>query len=194
LKIGCLYGKQEVNNMFGRKAYKAAAGALAVAALALAGRAYARQESAPASAAPPYKQPAGTAGLQAQRGPERMVEILSAILDLSPAQTTQIRSILQNSRQNAQPLLMQLQQQRQQLRQAVVAGQTTTAALQPVANQLGQTVSQLALLHAQTWGQVLNVLTPAQRAKAEKLQDLFHSRAAGMWMGQEAAEEQLPTE
>ncbi len=137
-----------------RNSLGAGAAVLALAGLlALGGAAYAQQAPAP--------QPA--------RRIDRVVDHMKTVLDLSDAQASQIRGILQQQMQAAQPLVDQQRQARLALRQAVVSGHTDTATLQPLANQIGQTASELALLRAQAAGQILPILTPDQQAKAKKL-------------------------
>ncbi|GEM_PF-5363649 len=137
-----------------RPSQGARAAALVFAALlVLGGAAYSQQAPAP--------QPA--------RRLDRIVDHMKTVLDLSDAQASQIRGILQQQMQAAKPLVDQRRQARLALRQAVESGRTDTATLQPLANQIGQTATQLALLRAQTAGQILPILTPDQQAKAKKL-------------------------
>src|ERR1044071_7209361 len=114
--------------------------------------------------------------------PNRMLERAQIVLDLSDSQVAQIRTILNQNRTAARPLFKQIHDERLALKQAVENGKTDTATLQPLANQLGQTVSQLAVMRAQVAGQIYPILTPAQRAKAEKLHGLFEQRAGRFMM------------
>ena len=119
-------------------------------------------------------------------GHQRMLQRMAVVLDLSDSQVSQIQAIFQQNMATAQPLFQQLQAERQALAQAVENGKTDTATLQPLANQVGQIVSQLALLHAQVAGQVYPILTPAQQAKAKKLHGLFQQHARAFMMRQNA--------
>lgn len=119
-------------------------------------------------------------------GHQRMLQRLAVVLDLSDSQVSQIQAILQQNRATAQPLFQQLQSERQAFQQAVESGKTDTATLQPLANQVGQTVSQLALLHGQVAGQIYPILTPAQRDKAKKLHALFQQHARPFVMDEHA--------
>ncbi len=99
----------------------------------------------------------------------RMLQHLATVLDLSESQTTQIRSIVDGKMETARPLLMQLRQNHQAFQQAIESGKTDTASLQPLADQVGKTVAQLALLRAQAVAEIYPILTPEQREKAKKL-------------------------
>jgi|SRR5712692_10572625 len=111
--------------------------------------------------------PGGFGGPGAHHG--RMIEHLATVLDLSEAQTTQLRSIMESKMETAHPLMMQLRQSHQALQQAIENGKSDTASLQPLADQLGKTVAQLALLRAQAVAEIYPILTPDQREKAKKL-------------------------
>src|SRR5713226_1863379 len=109
----------------------------------------------------------GFGGFGAHHG--RMLQHLATLLDLSEAQTTQIRPIVEGKMEAARPLLMQLRQNHEAFQQAIESGKTDTASLQPLADQMGKTVAQLALLRAQTLVEIYPILTPEQREKAKKL-------------------------
>jgi protein CpxP len=115
---------------------------------------------------------------------QRFLRIATVVLDLSDAQQTQIRSILDQNLTLAQPLLAQLQQTHQAFEQAVGSGQTNDATLQPLANQLGQEVAQLAIIKARASAQVLAVLTPEQLATAEKIRGRLREQFRERWLQQ----------
>jgi Spy/CpxP family protein refolding chaperone len=129
----------------------------------------------------------GAAAVLAQ-GPlahgQRLLRIATVVLDLSDTQQTQIQAILDQNLTIAQPLLAQLQQTHQALEQAAGAGQTNDATLQPLANQLGQEVAQLAIIKAKATAQVHAVLTPEQLAKAEKVRGRMRERFRERWLQQ----------
>jgi Spy/CpxP family protein refolding chaperone len=127
---------------------------------------------APAQAAP--QTPNGT-----MRGPGRMLQRMAVVLDLSDSQVSQIRSILRQNMQDNRSLRTQARQARQALLQAVENGKTDQATLKPLADQVGQAASQVALERAQALGEIYNILTPAQREKANKLHGLFGSPLRG---------------
>jgi Spy/CpxP family protein refolding chaperone len=158
--------------MFTKKTFGAAVAALVLMSPLVFTSAALRGDPAPAQTAPQTPTRAG-------RGLDRMLQRATVVLDLTDTQVTQIRSVLQQSMQNNQPLMQQARQARQAMVQAVEGGQTDATALKPLADQVGQTVSQLALARAQTFGQVYALLTPAQREKANQLHALFAPRMGG---------------
>ena len=115
---------------------------------------------------------------------ERFLRVATVVLDLSDAQQTQIRAILDQNLTVAQPLLAQLEQTHQAFEQAVGSGQTNDATLQPLANQLGQEVAQLAIIKAKATAQVHAVLTPDQLARAEKIRGRLRERFRERWLQQ----------
>lgn len=115
---------------------------------------------------------------------QRFLRIATVVLDLSDAQKTQIRSILDHNLTVAEPLLAQLQHTHQAFEQAVGSGQTNDATLQPLANQLGQEVAQLAIIKAKATAEVHAVLTPEQLAKAEKIHGRLRERFHERWLQQ----------
>jgi Spy/CpxP family protein refolding chaperone len=64
--------------------------------------------------------------------------------------------------------------------------QDDAASLQPLGDQVGRTVAQLAVLRAQAAAEIHAVLTPEQRVKARQLYDQFRNRLRQHWMQQAA--------
>ena len=143
----------------------AAPAAVVIAAVVLAGGAVAVQAQGP------------------QAGPhaDRFLRIATVVLDLTDSQQVQIRSILDQNLATAQPLLNQLRQTHQAFEQAVDNNQTGDATLQPLARELGQEVAQLAIIKARAIAQMHAVLTPEQRARAEKIHDRLRGRFQERW-------------
>lgn len=95
--------------------------------------------------------------------PGRLIQTLN----LSAAQKDQARSIFQQARQTAQPVRLQLQQNRQTLENAVIGG-STGAEIQQLATQQGTLLGQMLAIRSQAWSQFFNLLTPEQRTQASK--------------------------
>ncbi|MBI3665962.1 MAG: Spy/CpxP family protein refolding chaperone [Acidobacteria bacterium] len=117
-----------------------------------------------------------------RRSPGRFLRLASVVLNLSDDQTNQIRTIVQQQMQTAKPLLQQAQQNHQAIRQAIESGQSDTTALLPLADRVGKTASQLALVRAETAAEIYAVLTPEQRQKAAKLHNFFRDGFRRKWM------------
>jgi protein CpxP len=108
--------------------------------------------------------PAGKAATMKQRLQRRMIKAL----DLTDAQKQQAKTIRQNTRQQVEPLALQLKQDRQTLNAAVQAGDTTK--IQQLSTQLGTLQGQALALRAGGRAQFFALLTPDQKTKAAEFQ------------------------
>ena len=131
-----------------------------------AGVAYAGQRA--------FGPPAGGPGMG---GPGRMMMgMLSERLGLSDAQKQQIKSIMQQNRDQIGPIGKAAADAREALMDAARNG-ADDATLQQKANDLGAAESQLALAHAKIQAQIFQqVLTPDQQQKALQLRDQMKAR------------------
>jgi len=85
-------------------------------------------------------------------------------LDLTAAQKQQAKTIFQNIHQQAQPLAMQLKQDRQSLKAAVQAGDT--AQIQQLSTAMGTLHGQVLGIRSAGMAQFYALLTPDQKTKA----------------------------
>jgi Spy/CpxP family protein refolding chaperone len=97
-------------------------------------------------------------------------------LGLTDAQKTEIKSILVAERPHAEPLFRQLASTRKQLRDVTGGGSFDEAQVRNLASQQAQTIAELVVTKERVKSKVYNVLTPEQRAMAEKMRALFESR------------------
>ncbi len=115
--------------------------------------------------------------------PDKLIEHAlnraAVVLDLTEAQKTQIKAILEAEKPTVQPLVMQLTAQHKELRTVTDDGQFNEAQVQAIAARQGQTMTQLIVEKERVQSQIYTVLTPEQRAKAEKMRDQFMSRIQG---------------
>jgi len=96
-------------------------------------------------------------------------------LNLTDVQKQQARSIFAEARKSTAPLRQQLQQNRQAYRAAVKSndqGQIAT-----LSKSSGELRGQLKAARTQTMAQFFQILTPEQRAKAEKMQVRMQQRS-----------------
>ena len=135
----------------------------AAAAALAAGMALA-QSAAPAPA-PGKARQALRAGVR-----RRLVQALS----LTDAQKQQARTIFQQAHQSAAPLQAQLQQGRETLAAAVKANDS--AHIQRIAASQGTLRGQLMAIRASALAQFYQVLTPDQRAKADRVLEKIRQR------------------
>ena len=106
----------------------------------------------------------------------RIMARVAERLGLTEAQKTEIKSILVAERPVAEPLLRQLAATRKQLRDATRSGSFDEAQVRSLATQQAQTLTELIVTRERVKSKVYNVLTPEQRARAEKMRARFESR------------------
>ncbi len=100
-------------------------------------------------------------------------------LDLTDAQKTQIKSMIQKEKPALAPLLQQLVTQKQQMLAATANGQFQPEKVQQLASQQAQTMAQLIVEREKLISEVYqNVLTPEQRTKADALRQQMSERMA----------------
>lgn len=121
-------------------------------------------------------------GLLPGGGPGHLLRMAKVVLGLTDPQAEQIQGIVHRNLETARPLLDQLHQTHEAFQQAIEKGQTDTATLQPLADQVGRTVSQLALIRARAAVEVHAVLTPEQQAKAKQVHEQIRDHMRQRWM------------
>lgn len=99
-------------------------------------------------------------------------------LNLTATQKQQAKSILDSSKQSAQPIVQQLRQDRQALRNAVQSGKSESD-IDQLSNNLGTLTGQLTAIHTKAMAKIYTLMTPEQRTKAQSL----HNQMRGMFMG-----------
>ncbi len=102
-------------------------------------------------------------------------EFVAVYLDLTDAQKAQATGIFDGARAAAEPVVEQLKAGHETMRAAIKAGKSD-AELQRIADQQGALMAQLAGSHAKAMAKFYAILTPEQKAKADKLHDLVKSR------------------
>jgi Spy/CpxP family protein refolding chaperone len=102
---------------------------------------------------------------------QRRVAKMTALLTLTPAQQTQVTSILTNAAQSRAGDRGSMKQVRAQMRTAIEANDSAT--IEQASNQIGNMAAQNAAARAKTAAAIYQILTPDQKAKAQQLADLF---------------------
>lgn len=119
-----------------------------------------------------------------QRGPHGpgmdMLSHLSKMLDLTDAQTAQIKAILESAHAVTEPIETKLDALRAQLDAATKDGQFDEAQVRGIANQQAQLTADMMVEHERMKANIFKLLTPEQRIKAEELHK--HMRAQGVGM------------
>jgi len=112
--------------------------------------------------------------MQARRmAPERHFGRMADVLGLSEAQQEQVKAILQAEREKSAPLRQAMGESQKQLRQAMRAATVDEAAIRSILGNQAQLRAELIISRARTRSQIHALLTPEQRALAEKLQPLL---------------------
>src|SRR5215831_12320266 len=91
-------------------------------------------------------------------------------LDLTDAQRTQMKDILTKEKPTIQPLMQQLAQGRQQMRQLESADKFDEGQVRALATQQSQTMVELMVQKARIKSELVQLLTPDQKAKMAKLE------------------------
>jgi Spy/CpxP family protein refolding chaperone len=94
-----------------------------------------------------------------------MLGFFADYLDLTDAQQTQVKDILAKEKPALQPLLDQMKQSHQQLRQIAESGSFDEAKVRAIAGQQSQTMTELAVQKTRIESELFQVLTPEQKIK-----------------------------
>lgn len=103
-------------------------------------------------------------------GFEHMLGFYSDYLDLSSAQQDQIKAIWQKEKPTVEPLMQQMKQFHSQMNQLEQSGAFDEGKVRALATQQSQTMVEVAVQHARIKSEMLQVLTPDQKAKFAQLQ------------------------
>jgi protein CpxP len=98
-------------------------------------------------------------------------------LDLSDAQKTQVRDVVQRHRQQLQPTMQRLEEAMQAQRGAVNQVPVNEAAVRQAAASVASVQADLAVEQARLHADVWNILTPDQQEKAKQLEQQAQNRA-----------------
>lgn len=97
-----------------------------------------------------------------------LLNMMTDYLDLTDAQQAQVKQIMAAEKPTILPLVQQLHQTQQQLRQIEESGSFDEAKVRALASQQSQTLGELIVEKAKIHSQIFNILTPDQKAKAQK--------------------------
>jgi Spy/CpxP family protein refolding chaperone len=115
---------------------------------------------------------------------DRIVNHLSRQLDLTDAQKTQVKTILEAERSKVAPLLAEAGKNRQQLHESTASGKFDEAQVRAIAAEQAKTMTELMVEKERVKAKIYNeVLTPEQRTKADamlqRMQSHFRERMHG---------------
>ncbi len=107
-----------------------------------------------------------------------MVHFFSDYLDLTDAQQQQVKQILAKDQPALQPLIQQMHQNRQQLRQVIESGTFDEAKVRALASQQTQTMTELTVQKTRMYSDLYQVLTADQKTRLDKFLDRHDRRFA----------------
>ena len=107
---------------------------------------------------------------------QHILNFYTDYLDLTDAQQAQMKSILTQEKPIIAPMVQQLAQTHQQLRQLEESGTFDEAKVRSVAAQQTQTMVDLIVEKARAKSQMMQVLTADQKAKLQKLESRREQR------------------
>ena len=111
------------------------------------------------------------------------------VLDLTDAQQSQIKAIMTRQKPVIQPLIQQLAQAHQQMRQLEESATFDEAKVRAVAAQQAQTMTDLIVEKARAKSEMMQVLTAEQKTKLQKLESRHEQRMLNHLPGPPSAEQ-----
>ena len=97
------------------------------------------------------------------------IEHLSRELNLTDAQTTELKAFLDAERPTIEGLTKKLEEAHKQLGESTANGRFDEAQVRALANQQAQTMADLIVEQERVKAKIYNTLTPEQRAKVEEM-------------------------
>jgi Spy/CpxP family protein refolding chaperone len=123
-----------------------------------------------------------------------MLSMMTDYLGLTDAQQAQVKQIFANEKPNMQPLMQQLHQNEQQLRQLETSNNFDEAKVRDLASQRAQVMTELTVEKAKVHNQIFNLLTPDQKTKAidflNRREQRFQQHMQHMQQNQAPAQQQ----
>ena len=108
---------------------------------------------------------------------DRLVGRMTRHLDLTEAQQTQVKAILEAERVKVAPLFARATKNRQQLRDSTASGKFDEAQVRSLAALQAQTMTEMIVEKERVKARIYNeVLTPEQRVKADQLLERLDAR------------------
>jgi len=95
-----------------------------------------------------------------------MVGFMTDYLDLTDAQQAQVNAIIASEKPNVLPLVQQVHQSQQQLRQLETSQTFDEGKVRAAASQQAQIMTELTVQKAKIHSEIFNILTPEQKSKA----------------------------
>jgi len=94
-----------------------------------------------------------------------MLHFFTDYLDLTDAQQAQVKDILAKEKPALKPLMQQMAQSHQQIRELTMSGSFDEAKVRALATQQAQTMTEMIVQKARVESEMIQVLTPEQKTK-----------------------------
>jgi len=125
----------------------------------------------------------------------RMLGFYADYLDLTDAQRAQMKDIMAKEKPTIHPLMQQLAQNHQQMRQLESAGTFDEAKVRALATEQSQTMTELMVQKARIKSELMQVLTADQKTKMSKFEARRQARFQKHFQqGQAAPSEAAPSQ
>ena len=115
---------------------------------------------------------------------DHMLHFFARKLDLTDAQQTPVKDIIAKERPTIRPLMLQMAQTHQQLRQLVMNSGFDEAKVRELASQQAQNTTELTVQRARIASELLQILTPEQKTKLTTLINQHEQRFINHMQGQ----------
>jgi Spy/CpxP family protein refolding chaperone len=119
-----------------------------------------------------------------------MMGFLARKLDLTDAQQAQVKEIIAKEKPSFQPLMLQMAQNRQQMRQLIMSTAFDEGKARELATQQTQTVTELTVQRARVQSELFQILTPNQKTKLTAIVNQHEQRFMNHLQGQTPAQTQ----
>jgi Spy/CpxP family protein refolding chaperone len=123
-----------------------------------------------------------------------MMGFLARKLDLTDAQQAQVKEIMAKEKPAFHPLMLQMAQNRQQMRQLVMSTAFDEGKARELATQQTQTVTDLTVQRARVESELFQILTPDQKTKLTAIINQHEQRFMNHLQGQTPAQGQGQTQ
>ncbi len=121
---------------------------------------------------------------------DHMLRFLARKLDLTDAQQAHVKDIISKEKPTIRPLMLQMAQSHQQLRQLVMSSGYDEAKVRELASQQAQTTTELTVQRARIASELLQVLTPEQKTKLTDLINQHEQRFMNHLQGETQGQSQ----
>lgn len=119
-------------------------------------------------------------GMHGHGGPGREFHHMLKQLDLTADQQAQVKAIWEKEKPAMQPLMQQMRQNHQSMKALEATGTFDEAKTRALATQNAQTMVEVQVAHARIKSEIVQILTPDQKAKLAQIEAQHESHMGHM--------------